>query len=103
MTRPMTFPDPPLNMNQAATALGVSRRFLTDSLKSLPYFDQRGTKKVFYPEHIEALRRGLNQCASKSSGERDGRTSPAPAPMAHGSDALSRLATLVAQRKPARR
>ena len=45
----------PLTMNQAAVALGVSRRTLTESLKRLPYYELRGVKKVFYPEHIDAL------------------------------------------------
>lgn len=89
----------PLTMDAAARALGICRRTLTESLKTLPYYDQRGTKKVFYPEHIDALRNGLNKCALRSNGLTDGRSCTAPAQMASGSDALSKLAILAKQRK----
>lgn len=93
----------PLTMDGAARVLGICRRTLTESLKALPYYDQRGSKKVFYPEHIDALRNGLNKCALKSDGLRDGHSCTAPDQMANASDALSKLAILAKQRKLARR
>ena len=93
----------PLDMDGAALALGVSRRTLTESLKTLPYYERRGVKKVFYPEHIAALRRGMHECACASNGLTVGRTPMAPAPMAAASAVLLELATLAKQRKPARR
>lgn len=107
MTNPATskvadWADTPLNMDGAAVALGISRRTLTDAVKSLPYYELRGrNKKVFYPEHIQQLRRGMNRCALQSNGLMDGHTFTALAPMAVGSDALSELAMLAKQpRKP---
>ena len=88
----------PLGMDDAAKALGISRRTLVDVLKRLPYFEARGSKKVFYPEHIASLRREMHECACRSNGSTDGRTSPAPAPMVRASDALSKLKTLAARR-----
>lgn len=42
-------------MDDAAVLLGVSRRFLVDTLKRHPHYERRGTKKVFYQEHIDRL------------------------------------------------
>ena len=64
----------PLDMNGAARALGISRRTLSDWLPRAPFFEWRGRKRVFYPEHIEALRRGINKCGYESYGKMDGRT-----------------------------
>ena len=48
----------PLNMDQAALVLGISRRTLTDLLKAHPHYELRGrVEKVFYAEHIAKLRR----------------------------------------------
>lgn len=49
----------PIDMAGAAATLGVSRRTLVDALKDYPHYERRGSKKVFYPEHIKALREGL--------------------------------------------
>lgn len=107
MTKRATFPTPeiarPLSMDEAALALGVSRRFLTESLKGLPFYELRGPKKVFYPEHISALRREMHRCALKSSGETVGPMPAALVPMAGESGALSKLEIVVAQKKRARR
>lgn len=52
----------PLNMNQAAEALGISRRKLTDVLRDYawqsdePLYEMQGNRKLFYPEHIAAIR-----------------------------------------------
>jgi hypothetical protein len=97
-----TWADPPLDMEGAARALGISRRTLTESLKRLPYYELRGTKKVFYPEHITALRRGMHECACKSDGSTVGRMSAVPVPMAPVSAVLLELATLAKPKKPAR-
>nr|WP_278376697.1 hypothetical protein [Brucella anthropi] len=50
----------PVGMDDAAMLLGVSRRFLMDKLKSHPFYERRGSKKVFYPEHIALLREALS-------------------------------------------
>jgi hypothetical protein len=49
-------------MDGAAEALGISRRTLVDAIKDLPYYELRGRKKVFYPEHIKQLRKGMHEC-----------------------------------------
>ena len=51
----------PVDMNGAAVLLGICRRTLADLIKSFPLYERRGSKKVFYREHIEALRKEL-QC-----------------------------------------
>lgn len=61
----MTLPDwtkslVPVGMDDAAMLLGVSRRFLVDKLKSHQFYERRGSKKVFYPEHIALLREALS-------------------------------------------
>ena len=89
----------PLSMNEAAAALGISRRTLTDTLARLPFYELRGAKKVFYPEHIAALRREMHQCALKSNGSTGGHTFTAPALMDAGSDALSKLVMLHERKK----
>ena len=102
MVDDMTYPAKPLGMSGAAEVLGVSRRTLTDTIKRLPHYELRGSKKVFYPEHIAQLRQGMHECACKSNGSTDGRKSMAPVLMASASDALSKLRTMAKQRKPAR-
>lgn len=98
----MNFPAKPLDMAGAAQVLGISRRTLTDALKTLPHYELRGRKKVFYPEHIAQLRQGMHECAYKSNGSTVGRMSMGPALTASASGALSALKTLVEQRKRAR-
>jgi hypothetical protein len=93
----------PLGMDDAAKALGISRRTLCSALKSMKHFESRGSKKVFYPEHIAALRREMHECACKSNGPMDGPTHTVPHQMVSGSDALSKLRTLAAQKKSVRR
>lgn len=57
----------PIDMNGAAHVLGVGRRFLVDAIKRYPHYERRGSKKVFYPEHIALLREALScQTISKS-------------------------------------
>lgn len=93
----------PATMDEAAVALGVSRRTLTDWLRRVPdAYERRGVRKVFYPEHIDRLRREMNQCGSKSYGATGGPMLTAPGRMAGGSDALSKLVILAEQRKRAR-
>src|SRR5687767_11554839 len=46
----------PVDMHGASLVLGISRRSLVELLKKYPVYERRGSKKVFYPEHIEALR-----------------------------------------------
>lgn len=89
----------PLTMDEAAEALGISRRTLTDSLTRLPYYELRGRKKVFYSEHITALRRGMHECACKSDGSKVGPMRTAPVQTVSASDALSELAMLHERKK----
>lgn len=46
----------PLTMDQAAQVLGICRRTLVDFIREHPRYERRGRRKIFYPEHIEALR-----------------------------------------------
>jgi hypothetical protein len=89
-------------MDGAAVALGISRRSLVYAIKLHPHYELRGNRKVFYPEHIDRLRRDMHECASKSDGLMAGLMHTGPVPMASASDALSKLKTLVAQKKSAR-
>lgn len=92
----------PLDANGAAVALGISRRTLDDVLRDHREFEWRGRKRVFYPEHIEQLRRIMDECGSGSSGKTDGHISTGPVLTGGASGALSKLVTLSAQRKPGR-
>jgi hypothetical protein len=96
----------PIDMNQAALVLGVSKRKLIDALKVAEvkaglHFELRGTKKVFYRENILALRKVMTQCASKSQqGSAKAATTMLTATTlkAKESDTLLRLRTLAAQK-----
>jgi hypothetical protein len=90
-------------MNKAASALGISRRTLIDTIKDFPQFEYRGSKKMFYPEHIATLRREMHRCASKSNGPKVGHLPTARVPMVSGSDALSKLKTLAVQKSLGRK
>ena len=57
----------PLGMAGAAVVLGICRRTLIEVLKRYQHFEYRGNKKVFYPEHIEALRREMKKCLDSAS------------------------------------
>ena len=85
----------PLDMAGAALVLGISRRTLVELLKTLPHFELRGTRKVFYPEHIEALREGIRRCqGSKQSDVTASSTPSAPLP----GSAFERALALVTRR-----
>ena len=110
MAKPKAAPDwatPPLTIHQAAEALGFSRASLDYALKDPAvqvgvHFELRGNRKVFYRENIMEVRKVLTKCASTSSGSMVGHTSTATAPTARGTDALSKLRTLAAQKKKER-
>ena len=53
----------PLTLDQAAKELGICRRSLTAWLDKFPYCERRGIRKVFYPEHIDALREAIDRCS----------------------------------------
>ncbi len=53
----------PLNMAEAADELGICKRSLTTWLGQFPYYDRRGSRKVFYQEHIDALREAIDKCS----------------------------------------
>lgn len=64
----------PVDMDGAAVLLGISRRYLVDVLRKHPYYEPRGVKKVFYPEHITRLRdalcaQNLTEAKALSSGQ----------------------------------
>jgi len=93
----------PVGPNQAAEALGCSRRFLDEAIKSgelvpIKHYDKRGNRRVFYPEQIRAIRKAMTECASKSNGSKAGRMSPGPDLMGSASDALSKLVILAERR-----
>lgn len=59
----------PLKMREAAVLLGVSYRTMIDVVKNLTptvHFDERGARRVFYPDQIERIRR--DGWASRSNG-----------------------------------
>ncbi len=102
--------EPPITINQAAGALGISRASLDFALKSPSvneglHYELRGNRKVFYREHILEMRKVLTQCALKSPhglvksglGLLTGAT-----PTGNGSDTLSKLRMLAAQKKKER-
>jgi hypothetical protein len=62
----------PLTMDEAARALGVCRRTLAGLLRDYRYFEARGARKVFYPEHISALREAFQRRSRASSEARRG-------------------------------
>ena len=93
----------PVGMEDAAAALGISKRTLVDVMRNWPHLcERRGRNRDFYPEHIDGLRKEMNRCAFNSDPLKVGGMSPGPVLMAHASDALSRLAILSKQRKRAR-
>ena len=49
----------PVDMVGAAVLLGISRRSLVDVIAHAKHYEKRGNRKVFYPEHIGALREAL--------------------------------------------
>ena len=53
----------PLNMAGAADALGICKRSLTAYVQDFPYYERRGSRKVFYQEHIDALREAIHSCS----------------------------------------
>ncbi|MBO9398778.1 hypothetical protein J7400_19060 [Shimia sp. R9_2] len=104
---PPHWADPPLDIKQAAAALGIGRSTLDEALKRAEvapgiHYELRGNRKVFYREHILAMRKVLTECACKSDGKTAGLMPTAPAPMVGESDALLRLRTLAAQKNSGR-
>lgn len=69
---------PPLTRQQAAEVLGIAPRTLTDKLRKWPYFEKRGNRQVFYPEHIARLREELSCQDSRSTSEAASGTSLEP-------------------------
>ena len=96
----------PIDINQAALTLGISKRMLIDTLKNPEvqagaHFELRGSKKVFYRENILALRKVMTQCASRSqqgSAKVATTTLTATTLKAKESDTLLRLRTLAAHK-----
>jgi predicted GIY-YIG superfamily endonuclease len=64
--------NPPLDISGAAEALGVCRRSLEYALESPDlgmFYELRGRKKVFYPEHILALKKIIGAPSPTIKGE----------------------------------
>ena len=53
----------PISFRAAATELGICVNTLRPFLKDFPYYERRGAKKVFYSEHIKALREAIDRCS----------------------------------------
>ena len=53
----------PLTMKGAADELGICKRSLTVYVQDFPYYERRGSRKVFYPEHLDALREAIDRCS----------------------------------------
>lgn len=68
----------PVDMDDAATLLGISRRFLVDVIAKHPHYERRGVRKVFYPEHIALLREKISCPTSPSSPAKEFGTPLAP-------------------------
>ena len=106
MAKPKPAPEwatPPLDIHQAAEALGMSRSSLDYALKDPTveagiHFELRGNRKVFYRENITAVRKVLTQCASKSPNEMGSFKPTDMVRTVKESDALLRLRTLAAQK-----
>lgn len=94
----------PIDIKQAALVLGVSRKTLDvmmkdSSFKAGVHFELRGNRKVFYREHIKAMRKELTKCACTSKIEVVGNT-PVGLDLTVGpSESLLALKTLVEQKK----
>ena len=56
----------PVDMDEAAILLGISRRSLVDVIGKHKHYEPRGNRKVFYPEHIALLRKAL-KCPTNSN------------------------------------
>jgi hypothetical protein len=67
----------PVDMDGAAAVLGIGRRTLVDVIRDHPHYERRGTKKVFYPEHVALLREALCQSGEKVSGSTPNSKTPA--------------------------
>lgn len=78
----------PVSMDNAAKLLGICRRTLVYKIKQFPFYEKRGNKKVFYPEHIKMLR----ECAFESNGKTDGHTLTARVQTESGYDRALKLA-----------
>ena len=105
----MDWIEPPINIIQAAKALGISRTSLDYALKDARiqpnvHFELRGNRKIFYRNNILKLREVLTECALKShnvSAKLEFGMLTDARPMVGGSDTLSKLKTLAMQRKSA--
>ena len=59
----------PVDMEGAAALLGIARRTLVDVIRDHPHYEPRGTRKVFYPEHIAALKLAIETAPPASRQE----------------------------------
>lgn len=56
----------PVKHPQAAMLLGVSERKLWTIVGEHPHFERRGRANLYYPEHIEALRKVMSEAGERS-------------------------------------
>jgi hypothetical protein len=94
----------PVDMDGAATLLGVSRRYLVDVLRDHPIYEPRGTRKVFYPEHIAQLREAIcEQSREKANSSTSGQTQSPESTRSAGrltESAYERALALAMKKKP---
>jgi DNA polymerase III delta prime subunit len=99
----------PINIIQAAKALGISRSSLDYALKDARieanvHFELRGNRKLFYSNNILKLREVLTECALKPhnvSAKMEFGMLRGVHPMAGASDTLLKLKILALQKKNA--
>lgn len=87
----------PVDMDGAALLLGISRRTLVDRIRDGKHYERRGNRKVFYPEHIAALREVIDQCQGSDSSAAEAFGTP---PAALPDSAYERALALATRRKP---
>ena len=99
----------PINITEAAKALGISRTSLDYALKDARvepnvHYELRGNRKIFYRNNILKLREVLTECALKSpcaSAKLEFGMLKDVRPMVGESDTLSKLKMLALQKKNA--
>ena len=94
----------PIDIKQAAVALGVSRKTLDVVMKNPCFiagihFELRGKRKIFYREHIVAMRKEMTKCAYTLETEKGGSMPVGLNLTASPSNNLSILKTLAKQKK----
>ncbi len=81
----------PLTVSQAAIVMGVGTSAFYQLIAEFPHYESHGAKKLFYPEHIEKLRKDRTRWQLlKSSGAQAKHTPRAPSMGSEYARALAR-------------